>query len=307
MTTESLVRMPQEGTKRSKVFKAITEQKIPVWETRQIARIAGLTVRETTVARANLRSGGYLPKPDSELTRLTQHTQAATVLPLVKEYRGMGLSPLEIQLAVRREKGNELSSESVHGAVVYGTKKGHLRKLSKEETSDIKRDVNILTPEEASANVIAILELRKLLLENNQPLPTNRLEWKSFIKDYVQFYELRGLPLPKLTDLNKEDINFANRLIMSKFIGNDVGFFETLRQLYIDRKEDFENLSPEVKLRLEVFARAIKQEVKERKLDLRNSFIELGLKSGKEWFYDKDSLAVKEQKFIADKIRLGKI
>ena len=302
MTIESRARIPQEGTGRYKVFKAITEEGIPVWNTKELAIRAGLTVRQTTVARANLRNDGYLPKPDSELTWLTQHTQAATVLPLVKEYREMGLSPLEIQFAVRREKRKELSRESVNSTVVYGTKKGHLRRLSREESSDIIRDVNMLTPEEASANVIAILELRKLLLENNQPLPTNRLEWKA-LKDYGQFYELRGLPLPKLTDLNKEDINFANRLIMSKFIGNDVGFFEILRQLYIDRKEDFENFSPEVKLRLEAFAQAITQEVKERKLDLRKSFIELGLKSGKEWFYDKDSIAVKEQRFIGDKVR----
>jgi len=117
------------------------------------------------------------------------------------------------------------------------------------------------------------------------------------------YYLIRKLPIPALTDLNGEDISFANRLIAGNFIGKDISFFEILRQLYIDRKEDFENLSPEVKLRLEAFARAITQEVKERKLDLRNSFIELGLQSGKEWFYDKDSIAVKEQKFIADKIR----
>lgn len=302
MTIESPIRIPQEGTGRFKVFKVITEGIAPIWDTRAIAKKLGLSTRQVTIARANLRGAGYLPKPTPELTRLTQHTHAATTFPLVKEYREMGFSPREIQLAVRTEKRKELSYNSVHSAVVYATKKGYLRRLSREETSDIIRDVNILTPEESSANVIAILELRKWLLKNNQPLPTNRLEWKAF-KDYGQFYQLRGLPLPKLTDLNKEDIDFANILIKSTIIGNDVSFFEILRQLYIDRKEDFENLSPEVKLRLEAFARAITQEVKERKLDLRNSFIELGLQSGKEWFYDKDSIAVKEQKFIADKIR----
>lgn len=302
MTIESRTRVPIEGTARSKVFKVITEGKVPIWDTRAIAEESGLTTRQVTIARANLRGAGYLPKPTPELTRLTQHTHAATIFPLVKEYRKMGLSPREIQLAVKTEKEKELSENSVHSAIAHGTKTGNLRRLSKEENIDIRRDVNMLTPEESSTNVIAILELRKRLLENNLSLPTNRLEWKAF-KDYGQFYELRGLPLPKLTDLNIENINFANRLIMGKFIGNDVGFFETLRQLYIYRKEDFENLSPEVKLRLEVFARAVTQEVKEGKLDLRNSFIELGLKSGKEWFYDKDSIAVKEQRFIADKIR----
>lgn len=301
MTTESRARIPQEGTKRSKVFKAITEQNIPVWETRQIARIVGLTVRETAVARANLRSDGYLPKPDSELTRLTQHTQAATVLPLVKEYREMGLSPLEIQFAVRKEKGKELSHASVHSAVVYGTKKGHLRRLSREESSDIIRDVNMLTPEEASANVVAILDLRKRLLKTNQPLPASRLEWKATIEENC--YLSRRLSIPELKESNLKDIDFLQMLISNKLISKDLVFFETLRQLYIDRKEDFENLSPEVKLRLEAFARAIMQEVIENNLDLRNRFRELGEQSGREWFYNTNSIANKEQKFIADKIR----
>lgn len=180
MNTESRVRIPQEGTARFTVFKVITENIAPIWDTRTIAKESGLTTRQVTIARSNLRGADYLPKPTPELTRLTQHTQAATVFPLVKEYREMGLSPREIQLAVKIEKGISLSDNSVHSAVVYGTKKGNLRRLSKEEDYDISRDANVntLTSEEVLKNVIAILKLRKWLLENNLSLPTNRLEWK---------------------------------------------------------------------------------------------------------------------------------
>ena len=305
MAIESRIRVPIEGTARSKVYKVITEGKAPIWDTRAIAEESGLTVRQATIARSNLRGAGYLPKPTPELTRLTQHAHAATIFPLVKEYRNMGLAPREIQLAVMMEKGIELSENSVHGSLVYSTKIGSIRRLSVEESRDIRRDVNMLTQEKTAANVIAILELRKFLLEHTLSLPTNRLEWKA-LKNCSQSYELRGLPLPELTDLNKEDINFANRLIMGNIIGNDVGYFEAMRQLYIARKKDFDNLPPEIKLRLEAFARAITQEVQEKNIDLRTKFVELGLQSGKEWFYNQGSVAVNEQRFIADKIRNGR-
>lgn len=178
MTIESRTRSPIEGTARSKVFKVITEGRAPISDTRAIAKESGLTTKQVTIARANLRGAGYLPRPTPELTRLTRHTHAATVFPLVKEYREMGLSPREIQLAVKTEKGTELSENSVHSAVGYNTKVGNVRRLSKEEKTDIRRDVIALTPEEVLKNIIAILKLRKWLLENNLRLPTNRLEWK---------------------------------------------------------------------------------------------------------------------------------
>lgn len=187
MNIESRPRVPKEGTGRYKVYNAVTELNAPIWDTRAIAEVTGLSTKKVTIYRANLRGAGYLPKPTPELTRLTQHTHAATILPLVKEYREIGLSPREIQLAVKQEKEKELSENSVHSAIVHGTKVGNLRRLSKEESDDIRRDI-VLTPEEVSANVIAILELRKRLLENNQPLPTNRLEWKiaiMAIKDHA--------------------------------------------------------------------------------------------------------------------------
>jgi hypothetical protein len=197
LTIESPIRIPQEGTGRFKVFKVITEGKAPIWDTRAIAKESGLSTRQVTIARSNLRGDGYLSKPTPELTRLTRHTHTATVFPLIKEYREMGLSPREIQLAVKTEKEIELSENSVHSAIVYGTKAGNLRELSEEEKQDIWRDanVNILTPEEASKNVIAVLELRKRLLENNQPLPNNRLEWKKAIgrADYLTLYDRESL------------------------------------------------------------------------------------------------------------------
>lgn len=305
MTIESTTRTPQEGTGRYKVFKAITEDNIPIWNTRAIAIKTGLPRKQVTTARSNLREDGLLPKPTKELTMLTKHTQAATVFPLVEEYRKLGLSLGEIQFAVKTEKGIELSDESVHSAVGYNTRVGNVRRLSEEEKHDIRRDILLLTPEEISANVMAILELRKRLLANHQTLPANRLEWKVFIKyaqSFVSFVS-RGLPLPEPTDQNKEDINFANRLIANKLIGEDIGFFETLKQLYIGRQEEFENLPPEIKLRLEAFALAITQEVEQHSTDLRNKFKELGIEFGKEWFYDRNSIAAKEQKFIAGKIR----
>lgn len=306
MNIESRTRVPIEGTARSKVYKVITEGLTPIWDTRAIAKESGLTVRQVTIARANLRGADYLPRPTPELTKLTQHTHAATVFPLVKEYREMGLSLQEIQLAVKTEKGKELSYESVHSAVGYNTKVGNVRRLSREENSDIRRDILMLTPEQISRNVITILQLRQFLLQDNLPLPTNRLDLKVGIKKYP--YLSRGLPVPVSTDLNRKGVEFSERLIANGLIYEGITWFEALKNMYSNsnRLEDFENLSPEVKLRLEVFARAVTQEVKERKLDLRNSFIELGLKSGKEWFYDKDSIAVKEQRFIADKIRNGK-
>ena len=73
-----------------------------------------------------------------------------------------------------------------------------------------------------------------------------------------------------------------------------------------NRQKDFDNLPPEIILRLEAFTRAITQEVQEKNTDLRTKFVELGLKSGREWFYNQDSIAVREQRFIGDKIRNGK-
>lgn len=310
LTIESRTRVPIEGTARSKVFKAITEHNVPISDTRAIAEESGLTTRQVTIARANLRGAGYLPKPTPELTRLTRHTHAATVFPLVKEYREMGLSPREIQLAVKTEKGIELSENSVHSAIVYGTKTGNLRRLSKEENHDIRRDANVntLTPEEALRKTITILEFRKRLLENNLRLPTNRLEWKIAAEAEEDFYKSRGLPSPVLTGFNREDINFANRLIWSQFVKKDNNiFFQILEKIYSPEEEKFDNFSPELKIRLEAFVSTIMQEVKERKTDLRDKFVALGLQFGKEWFYNKNSLAVKEQKFIADKIRNGKM
>ena len=181
LSVESRARIPKEGTVRHKVFLAIKEGKTPIHDTGAIARATGLEVEQVTITRANLRGAGYLPKPTPELTRQTMHTSAATVFPLVKEYREMGLSQREIKLAVKLEKETDLSDENVHGALAYNTKKGNLRRLSKEEKHDIGRDSAMLTPEDVLRNVTAILILRKLLLENNLPLPANRLEWKMAI------------------------------------------------------------------------------------------------------------------------------
>lgn len=308
LAIESRTRTPIEGTARAKVFKVITQGEAPIWDTRAIAEKAGLTTRQVTITRANLRGAGYLPKPTPELTMLTQHTHAATIFPLVKEYREMGLSPREIQLAVKIEKDRDLSDGSVHSAVVYNTRKGNLRRLSKEENHDIRTDVKMLAPEEISRNVIAILELRKRLLENNLRLPTDRLEWKTAAEAEEGFYKSRGLSSPVLTDFNREDINFANRLIWTQFVKRDnVAFFQILEKIYRPEEKKFDNFSPELKMRLEAFVSSIMQEVKERKTDLRDKFIVLGLQFGKEWFYDRGSLAVKEQKFISDKIRNGKM
>lgn len=302
MTIESRVRAPKEGSARSKVFKAITEDNISIWDTRTIARETGLQRKQVTAARSNLREDGLLPKPTKELTRLTQHTQAATVFPLVQEHREIGLSLWEIQFAVKSEKGIDLGYESVHSAVVYNTKIGNIRGLSKEEKHDIKRDILMLTPEEISGNVTAILELRKKLLENGLPLPTNRLEWKVAIeKDYL--FLSRCIPVPVITDLNIEDVNFLERLILNGIIDKNVAWFETLKNLYKERQSDFDALPPEIKLRLEAFTQAIMQEVQENRTDLRTKFTELGEQLDREWFYNKDRIAFKEQKFIADKLR----
>ena len=95
MGIESQVRLPQEGSARLKVYRAIIEDNVPVWDTKALTSKTGLQRKQVTAARSNLREDGLLPKPTKELTKLTQHTQAATVFPLVKEYREMGLFPLD--------------------------------------------------------------------------------------------------------------------------------------------------------------------------------------------------------------------
>lgn len=253
MTIESLTRTPKEGTDRFKVFKAIAEDNIPISDTRAIARETGLSRKKVTAARSNLREDGYLPKPTKELTRLTQHIQAATVFPLVKEYREIGLSLREIQLAVKIEKGTELSYESAHSAVGYNTKVGNVRRLSREESDDIKRDVNMLTPEEISENVAAILELRKKLLENGLPLPTNRLEWKTAINQILDLSESH------LNPYSIEAMNLSNR-VKEKLIASGVreigDFFsvspQELEDGWIGEKEDLKRI---VKLILDYLGR----------------------------------------------------
>ena len=97
MSTESKPRIPQKGTSRHKVFMAITEGQIPVTATKAIAEATDLPIRQVTIARANLRQCGYLPKPTPEMTRETMRSQAsAEMLKLVREYRDMGLSPREV-------------------------------------------------------------------------------------------------------------------------------------------------------------------------------------------------------------------
>lgn len=328
MSTER-EKTPREGTARN-TFVRVIEGGIGVHETRKIAELTGWTRRKVAQTRSDVQAAGMLERTTPELTTLTRHTQAATILSLIEEYRRMGLSIPEIQFAVQLEKETELSYESVKGCIIRSTRAGHLRKLDKEEISDIKKDTQRLTPEEKKENVAAMLQARSALLRNNQPLPTDRLEWKKTIMQTEpvvdagltlnqavnmpepelgaeeKLYVLRNLPLPVPTDLNENDISFLNRLISNGLIDqNNLVFFKTLEDLFAksNRQEDFDRLPPEIKLRLEAFTRAIMQEVKHHSVDSRTKFTELGLQFGKEWFYNQTSTALKEQKFIADKIR----
>lgn len=236
MTTESLTRTPKEGSNRFKVLRAITEQGIPVWDTRAIVRATELSRIQVTAARSNLRLDGRLPKPTEELTWLTQHSQAAEVFPLVKEYREMGLSLRQIQFAVKKEKGIMLSNESVHSAVGYNTRKGNIRKLSEQEEMDIKVDAQTLTQAETEDMVSAMLELRKYLLRNNHPLPTHRLEWKMAIEqiplksnlldEWIRLSNLLGRsPLPNdIESLHTENATRFPRSVYEKHFGK--GDFE---------------------------------------------------------------------------------
>lgn len=300
-------RIPQEGTDRYKVFIAITEEKAPVSDVRALAEVTGISTRRVTIARVGLRQGNYIPKPDPELTRLTQHTQAATTLPLVREYREMGLSNGEVQFAIKIETDKELSEESVHGAIVHNTKMGNIRRLTKEESRDIKRDVNTLSPNERLENVRAILEYRKYLSDSNLPHPVNRLEWKKDALEWKNaivedFYESRGLRLPVLSISNSEDICFANILICNRLVDNNLVLFEALKKIYEREQKVFDNLPPEVITRLEAFTSAALQEYNDDSTEPIAEFTKLGLQYGKEWFYNQNSIAVKGQRFIAGKI-----
>jgi len=121
-------------------------------------------------------------------------------------------------------------------------------------------------------------------------------------------YLIRKLPIPVLTDSNTEDVNFSERLIANGFIDKGVTWFEALKNMYrnSNRLEDFDSLPPEIKLRLEAFTKAIMQEVQGQGLDLRTKFFELGTQVDKDWFLNRNSIANREQKFIADKLRVRK-
>lgn len=305
MSVESQSRIPQEGTNAYRVLMTI-QKGTPEWDTRTIAQHTGLRHKLVANARNNLRRDGYLPRPTPELIQQTRSQASAKVFPLIQEYRDMGFSPREIQFAVKLEKKTELSYNSAHKAVINGTKKGKVRNLSKEEMHDIRVDLNLNTPEEAFKNVAKILKLRKWLSENNLPLPTNRLEWKKAVEEYL--YKSRNLPLPSATDTNKKDMELVKMLIFNEFIErDDLSFFERLKKLYKNRYEEFEEFPPEIKIRLEAFTVVIIREVEQGKTDLKDKFIELGMQFGKEWFLDRIRTANQEQRFIADRIRSEKI
>src|SRR3989344_5147282 len=90
-------------------FLTVIKEGIGVHETRRIAERTGWTRRRVTQTRSGLQEAGKLERNTPEATTLIRHTQAATVLPLIEDYRSMGLSIPEIQFAVKIEKGVELS------------------------------------------------------------------------------------------------------------------------------------------------------------------------------------------------------
>lgn len=180
MIPEAISRRPQEGTDRFKVYKEI-ESKPPPWDRAEIGSKTALTRKQVSIAIANLRNAGYLPRPTPKETRQSRQLALAHVLLPAKPYREMGMSIREIQLALLIREGKSFTYEQIHGAIGWGTKRGTLRKLSEEERQDIRKDSRMSSKEQVMETVSKWLMAADSLKDTT--LFASRLEWKKAIEE----------------------------------------------------------------------------------------------------------------------------
>ena len=293
MIPETTSRQPREGTDRFRVYKEIKDN-LPPWDRALIGERTGLTRRKVSIAIANLRNSGYLPKPTREEKRQTRQLAAARILLPAKVYREMGMSIREVRLVLFIGTNKRLTYDQVHGAIGWGTRSGTLRVLSEEERKDIKTDGLILSSEKVSETVAKWLVMVGRL-KNNGILPTSRLEWKQAIE---------GNNKIPLSDKEK-DILFAAKLLDQSLIGNDMSYSNDLKELYSGRESELADLSLQEQLRLEAFLKAITEGLQGNN-GLRDKFRAIGEEIDRKWFYDQSSSVVRQQVFIRGQLKTFK-
>lgn len=213
----------------------------------------GLSKVQVTSALHELRQKGLVALPSQEQIKLDMVQSVAhgkgSIMPLIEEYALMGMTPREIQVAARLEKGVTLPYEQVAYTVGKARgRNGRLPKRTPEEEADAKRatyDSNEITNE----RTCQWLRARAMFLACHvQPLARQRLEWKTFI-DFLRVVDVRGI-------VNFNGDSKALELIKLFFdvglIPNNSARWQELHELYKKHGRSLPN-DFTAKLRLEVF------------------------------------------------------
>lgn len=308
MRPEVIRRFPRESSNRSKVLRAVNNG-FPAGDFVGISEETGLTKIKIIKTLSDLRHEGYLPRSTRDETRrLRQIAESVVFLP-VKPYREeLRMSPREIEIALSIDGQKELTSVQIRAAIVYGTKHGNLRSMSKEERRDMKRDAVKLSKEQVLAMVVSWLELRDLLTKQGIAFPTDRLEWKRMAAELKNFKgrekivsSIEPLKLRKITnqDLNKimqqgeekgamsdeeKHYAFAAKCLNQGLIGENTLRWKVLGVLYeFILKRSLPESFPD-RIRLEAFLYAL-LELRQGNMEVWNIYCNIGKELDPNWFH----------------------
>ncbi|MBI2334884.1 hypothetical protein HYU96_03715 [Candidatus Daviesbacteria bacterium] len=327
----------RDGSNRETVFNVLKEaetnkQTFP--GSRVIAERVGLSFERVRRARADLFRDGYLETPTPEQWRESIASTRGSIVPDIRPYAQLGMSPAEIQEAIVQERGLDrgiMPITRIANALSHvGRTDQPLRRRTKEEIREIRAEVLRRTPEQLQRRVQVWLQLKNIFagLPPDQ-LPQTRSEWLFLIADRERdetagWRLVREIDPDSLEQLNRYVTVLRRRVSANELVGimvqnasssretklarlfldkglvkPDTTYWECLRVIYQEQERtmptDFAD-----RIRLEVFLAAILQR-KRGSIKLIDRYRQLGETVGAGWF---TSTLREEELFIEQDIDL---
>ena len=162
-----------------------------------IAADSGITEKEIRKSLSVLRTGyGLLVQRTIEERLETKRP----VLNWIEQYHLLGMSPIEIEVALKIKGGKKFSLSQIQTCILNARRTKALAPPTPEDRSDKIRDSKKMTPEERNRFVETWLFLINRFTQKGIQLPQGRFEWKKKIMEISplkEFYQISGRDLPE--------------------------------------------------------------------------------------------------------------
>lgn len=151
----------------------------------------------------NLRVGGHLPvltEEERERRKKTAGQANGTILPQIRPYVEIGMSPAEVVEALRQEGNNEFNLKRVSESILRGRERGVFNKPNEDERLDLAKNTK-KPKEQLEAEVAKWLALVKFFEATGlKDLPQGRLDWKKAIARFDEIFLNELVKLRKQAD-----------------------------------------------------------------------------------------------------------